>query len=268
MGSYQIRSPRERFDRRRLLRGTALAVGAAAFALACGGKKEEAKAPATGAAPGTAAAAAKTPKPGGKLNLLYDSSTTSLNPITDSGQRLSLGALHVWDRLVSNRLGMDSAKEYRLEAAQSVEMPEPTTVIFKLKPGLTYHNRPPVNGRAVDSEDVVKSQLYVRDEPRAGNNSFQRGSMVSVEAPDAQTVVFKLRAPNAYLFSGTQLGDPGAQCIFPRELIGSLETAWSVGSGPYEMVEYELNRRYLYRKFAGYREAGRGLPSSRSGSSA
>ncbi len=55
-------------------------------------------------------------------------------------------------------------------------------------------------------------------------------------------------------------GCRASSCIFPRELIGSLETAWSVGSGPYEMVEYELNRRYLYRKFAGYHEAGRGLP--------
>jgi len=239
-----------------------LAAGTAAFALACGGaKKQGATAPTTAAGPGTAVAAAtKTPKPGGKLNLLYDSSTTTLNPITDSGQRLSLGALHIWDRLVSTRLGKDTAREYFLEAAQSVEMPDPTTVIFKLKPGLKYHNRPPVNGRAVEAEDVVKTQLYVRDEPRAGNNSFQRGSMVSVEAPDVQTVVFKLRGPNAYLFSGTQLGDPGAQCIFPRELIGNLGTAGTVGSGPYEMAEYELSRRYLYRKFAGYREAGRGLP--------
>ena len=254
--------PQGRWTRRRLLHGGVLAAGTAAFALACGGaKKQGATAPTTAAGPGTAVAAAtKTPKPGGKLNLLYDSSTTTLNPITDSGQRLSLGALHIWDRLVSTRLGKDTAREYFLEAAQSVELPDPTTVIFKLKPGLKYHNRPPVNGRAVEAEDVVKTQLYVRDEPRAGNNSFQRGSMVSVEAPDVQTVVFKLRGPNAYLFSGTQLGDPGAQCIFPRELIGNLETAGTVGSGPYEMAEYELNRRYLYRKFAGYREAGRGLP--------
>jgi len=112
----------------------------------------------------------------------------------------------------------------------------------------------------VDTEDIVKSQLYVRDEPRAGQTAFQRGSMESMETPDPQTIVFRLKAPNAYVFSGTQLGDPSSQCIFAKEQVGSLETAWSVGSGPYEMVEYELNVRYLYRRFAGYHGAGKGLP--------
>src|SRR5207247_2479883 len=58
----------------------------------------------------------------------------------------------------------------------------------------------------------------------------------------------------------TQLSDPGAQCIFAKEQIGSLETAWSVGSGPYQMAEYDLNKRYLYKRFDGYHEASKGLP--------
>jgi len=264
-----------RFGRRQLLRGgVGVAAGTAgSLLLACGGgnnNKQPAKSTASGSTPGpsggaasaTSAARGSTPAPkrGGRINLYYDSSTNSLNPITDSGQRLTLGALHVWDRLVSTRLNKDSAKEYLLEAAQSVELPDPTTVTFKLKPGLTFQDRAPVNGRAVEGDDVVKSQLYVRDEPRAGNNSFQTASMDSVTAPDAQTVTFRLKGPNAYLFSGTQLSDPGAQCIFPKELIGNLDTTWSVGSGPYEMAEYELNKRYLYRRYARYHEAGKGLP--------
>jgi peptide/nickel transport system substrate-binding protein len=262
MNAHQYRTDAP--SRRRLLQsGVGLAAGsAAAWLLACGGsKKEEAKATtAGGAAQGTAAAAATAtaaPKRGGRLKQAYTSSTTSLNPITDSGQRLSLGALHLWDRLVSPRI----TKDYVLEAAQSVELPDQTTVVFKLKPGLKFQDRAPVSGRAVDTEDIVKSQIYVRDEPRgAGNNAFQRNSMQSMETPDAQTIVFKLKAPNAYIFSGTQLGDPGAQCIFAKEQVGSLDTAWSVGSGPYEMVEYEMNVRYLYRRFAGFRDAGKGLP--------
>ncbi len=255
-----------RASRRQVLRGgIGLGAGAAgAWLTACGGGNNRRGANTAPKAAGTASAAASggTPAPrrGGRANFYYDSSTNSLNPITDSGQRLTLGALQVWDRLVSTRLNKDSAREYLLEAAQSVELPDPTTVTFKLKPGLTFQDRAPVNGRAVDGDDVVKSQQYVRDEPRAGNNSFQTASMDSVQAPDAQTVVFKLKGPNAYLFSGTQLSDPGAQCIFPKELIGNLDTTWSVGSGPYEMVEYELNKRYLYRRYARYHEASKGLP--------
>jgi peptide/nickel transport system substrate-binding protein len=254
---------RRRLGRRQVLQGSVgLAAGsAAAFLLACGGDKQDQGTPAAaGAAQGTSAPAAaagtQTPKSGGRIRQSYQGATNNLNPITDSGQRLSLGALHVWDRLASPRI----TKDYVLEAAQSVELPDPTTVLFKLKPGLKFQDRAPVNGRAVDTEDIVKSQTYVRDEPRAGNNSFQRGSMERMETADAQTIAFKLKAPNAYVFSGTQLGDPGAQCIFAKEQVGNLEMAWSVGSGPYEMVEYEINVRYLYRRFPGFRDASRGLP--------
>ncbi|HLZ72376.1 MAG TPA: ABC transporter substrate-binding protein [Dehalococcoidia bacterium] len=267
-----------RYGRRQVLRGSVgvMAGSAGAWLLACSGSNNNARQPAqtattggaspapAGAASAAASAAAKAataaPKRGGRLKQAYVNSTQSLNPVTDSGQRLSLGAMHVWDRLISTRLNKDTAKEYVLEAAQSVELTDPTTVIFKLKPGMTYHNRAPVDGRAVEADDVVKSEIYVRDEKRAGNNAFQTGSMDSVTAPDTQTVVFKLKGPNAYLFSGTQLADPGAQCIFPRELIGNLDMAWSVGSGPYEMVDYQMNVHYLYRRFAGYHEASKGLP--------
>jgi peptide/nickel transport system substrate-binding protein len=248
-----------RINRRRLLQGgLGLFASSAALAMACGGAKQETRATAPAGAPqGTAAAAAApAPKRGGRLKLGNFNTTTSLNPITDSGQRLTLGALHVWDRLISPRINRD----YVLEAAESVEQPDEVTLVFKLKPGLRFHNRPPVNGRPVDTEDIVKSQLYVRDEPRAGQASFQRNSLDSMVMPDPRTIVFKLKAPNAYVFTGTQLGDPGGQCIFAREQIGSLDTSWSVGSGPYEMVEYEMNNRYLYRRFEGFREASRGLP--------
>jgi peptide/nickel transport system substrate-binding protein len=239
-----------RLSRRRILQSGAGAAGAA-WLVACG----RSNAP-SGGASSSPSAASGTPKKGGRLKRAYTSSTTSLNPVTDSGSRLDLAAFHAYDRLVSNL----PDKDYVLQAAQSLEQPDPQTVIFKLRPGMTFHNHAPVNGRAVAADDIVKSQIYVRDNPRAGNNSFQVNSMQSVEAPDAGTVVFKLKAPNAYLFTGTQLADPGAQCIFPKENLDNLDTAWTVGSGPYELVEYQMNVRYLYRRFAGYHEASKGLP--------
>ncbi len=244
---------RRSISRRRLIAGSAGLAGSAALLAACGRSGGQ---PSGGSAPAATAAGGGKPKTGGRLNLYYQSSTTSLNPITDSAQRLRLSAFHSYDRLVSNL----PDKDYVLQAAQSLELPDPATVVFKLKPGMTFHNRAPVNGRAVTPEDIAKSQTYVRDNPKAGNNSFQVNSLQTVETPDAQTVVFKLKGPNAYLFSGTQLADPGAQCIFPKENLDNLETAWTVGSGPYEMVDYQLNVRYLYRRFAGYHEASKGVP--------
>jgi peptide/nickel transport system substrate-binding protein len=171
-----------------------------------------------------------------------------------------MGPLRVYDRLVSQRPGKDSAKEYVLEAAQSVELPDPTTIVFKLRPGMKYHDRAPVSGRVVDSEDVVKTHIYIRDEPRATIKFFETLSMQSAATPDAQTVVFSLKQPNAYVFSGTQLCHPSASCIIPREMLDTLDTAVQIGSGPYTLDQYELGARYLYKRFDGFRDAARGLP--------
>ncbi|MGH2601459.1 MAG: ABC transporter substrate-binding protein [Dehalococcoidia bacterium] len=250
--------------RRRLLRsGAALAAGSAAFLLACGDDDDKQDSTTSGGAttqPTSAAATTgQTPTRGSRLKLNYQDNTTNLNPAIDVGQRLAMGAFTSYDRLISQRLGKDTAAEYVPEAAQSVEQPDSTTVIFTLKPGLTFHPIAPVNGRAMAAEDVVASQLYLRDEVRATNRTFQVASMQSAEAPDAQTVVFKLKAPNAYLFSSTQMVDPGANCIFPKEIIPNLETV-QIGSGPYQLVQSSLNERYLYKRFDGFRDARKGLP--------
>jgi peptide/nickel transport system substrate-binding protein len=261
---YQTRATRRPSRRRVLQGGVSLVAGsAAAFLLACGGddNNEETQST-TGGDQGTAAAdtGAGTPTSGGRLLESWNTSTNSLNPVTDFNAGHYLLGVKVYDRLISTRLGKDTAREYVLEAAQSVEQPDPTTIVFRLRPGLTYQDRAPVNGRAVSADDIVKTQTYVRDNPRAENNSFQTTSMQSVEAPDAQTVVFRLKAPNAYAFAQTQLANAGAQCIIPQELLNNLETNWSVGSGPYQLAEYELNVRYLFTRFPGYRDADKGLP--------
>jgi peptide/nickel transport system substrate-binding protein len=253
-------------NRRRVLQsGAGLLAGSAAFALACGGsKKEEAKAPAGGAPQGTTAPAASSggpqPKRGGVLLDMVATEVGVPNPVTNWGEGQWISGALVYDRLVNSRVGKDTAREYMPEAAQSVEFPDSTTLVFKLRPGLKFQNRAPVSGRALVADDVVKSQLYVRDQAAAQDRSFQTGSMQSVEAPDAQTVVFKLKAPNAYVFSATQLTYPQSTAIIPKELLDNLDKAWSIGSGPYELTESEINSRYAFKRFDGYHGYGKGLP--------
>jgi peptide/nickel transport system substrate-binding protein len=253
-----------RSSRRRVLQGGAgLAAGAAAFLLACGSdKKEETKATAAPGGSGTTAAgAAGQPKSGGTMpDMITAGLANNRNPVTNWWEGQGVSGNLVYDRLITNRLGKDTAKEYILEAAQSVEQPDQTTIVFKLKPGMKFQNKAPVNGRAVTGEDVVKSMLYVKGEPAAQDSSFQNGSMQSVEAPDAQTVVFKLKAPNAYAFSATQLAYPQSTCIIPKELLEKLDTAAPVGSGPYEETEANINVRYRFKRFEGYHGASKGLP--------
>src|SRR4051794_28199136 len=101
-------------SRRRMLQGAAGA-SAAAWLLACG------KTSGPGGSPSASSASSGTPKKGGRLRRAYTQSTTSLNPITDSGSRLDLAAFHAYDRLVSNL----PDKDYVLQAAQTLEQPDP-----------------------------------------------------------------------------------------------------------------------------------------------
>ena len=251
--------------RRFLYSGARLAArSAAAVLVACGGGNNETRSAPTAGTQGTAAAgaAAATPAPkrGGRMNEILGLNSNNLNVITNTNEGAYMGPLRVYDRLVSQRPGKDSAKEYVLEAAQSVELPDPTTIVFKLRPGMKYHDRAPVSGRVVDGEDVVKTHVYIRDEPRSTIKFFETLSMQNATAPDAQTVSFKLKQPNAYVFSGTQLCHPAASCIIPREMLDTLDTSPQIGSGPYVLDQYELNVRYLYKRFDGFREAAEGRP--------
>jgi peptide/nickel transport system substrate-binding protein len=261
---YRSAAPRRHGRRQAVLGGVGLLAGSAAFLLACGGDDQEDKAGATtapGGAQATTVAGAATPEPkrGGKYLDLFTAAPT-FNPVTSFQEGWILAGANVYDKLVTQRMGKDTAKEYVLEAAQTVEQPDPTTVVFKLKPGIKYQNKPPVNGRAVEAEDIIKFHLYVKDEPRAVNNAFEVSSMQSAESPDTQTVVFKLKGPNAYLFSGTQLCEPSNSCVIPRELLANLDKTPPVGSGPYYLAEYEQDLRYLYKRDSGYRDAAKSLP--------
>jgi len=41
--------------------------------------------------------------------------------------------------------------------AESWEMPDPTHYVFHVRPGMVWHNKPPVNGREFVADDVVRT---------------------------------------------------------------------------------------------------------------
>jgi peptide/nickel transport system substrate-binding protein len=260
---------RRRVSRRRMLQGSAAAgMGLAATALiGCGGDDDPddpmepgpTQAPdGTSAPTQTMEPAAGDPRQGGTLNLHVGSVQDNHNPVINFGEANFLSGVQVYDRLISPR---PDERVYILEAAESVELPDDTTVVFQLKEGMVFQDIDPVNGRAVVADDIVQTQLYARDEELAENRAFQQFSMDSVEAPDDRTVVFTLQAPNAYLFSGTQLGLAANNCIIPSELIhGDLNGSVPIGSGPYLQTSAQFGVRYEYERSPTYRGAAEGLP--------
>ncbi len=265
---YWNRVLSQRIARRRALALAGAGLTGAALLAACGGDDADDAAGPTSAAgatsaPGTAAAtstpgtAAGTPQRGGRL--VFPTRSGQLknwNPVSDNAAAGMAGS-NAYDRLLSTTL---ASRGFKLEAAASVEIPDATTVIFKLRPGMVYQDVPPVNGRALKADDVVQTQIYVKDLTTAFDNGFQRNFLGSISAPDDQTVVLELSQPDAYLFSSSHLGTQSTQHIIPPETFDGLDDKPWIGSGPYQLAEHSFGNRWLFERFDNYRGAGEGLP--------
>ena len=147
--------------------------------------------------------------------------------------------------------------------------PDKLTLTLKLKRGVMFAPKAPVNARELDAQDVAFSwSRYAIVSPRKdelSNAANPRAPVLSVTAQDATTVVIKLKEPNSGIlssFAGTQ---PGTPFIVPREADGKrLDLVReSLGSGPFYFnpSDYQPGVGSLWQRNPGYRNVdGRGLP--------
>ena len=128
--------------------------------------------------------------------------------------------------------------------AQSVQMSrDGLAYTFALRPGVKFHN-----GAALTADDVLfawKRYMTPANNWRCLPEFDGRGvaKVVAVEAPDAQTVVFKLDKPAALFLTTMARSDCGGTGIFHR---ASLEAdgKWKepVGTGPFKMGEWRRSQ--------------------------
>src|SRR3989440_4931557 len=99
------------------------------------------------------------------------------------------------------------------DLAESWSQPNPTTYVFKLRRGVRWHAKPPVNGRELTAEDVVYT--VERFLTLKGNaNAYMLASVAKVEPLDRHTVKFTLKEPFAWFLD--ILANPMAVAIIPK----------------------------------------------------
>src|SRR5437870_3197074 len=81
----------------------------------------------------------------------------------------------------------------RKTLATSWEMVNPSTWIFKLRQGVKFHNRPPVNGREMTAEDVKYSYELLKDKAQY---STRAALVKAIQVVDKYTVKFELSLPD------------------------------------------------------------------------
>jgi glutathione transport system substrate-binding protein len=256
MKGYWDKITDQRVARRRILIGGA-SVSLGAFIAACGGGSNEVPSGDKAPSQSTSQQSTDTPQTGGTFGAEYTTSDT-LNILTNASEYAAFGGQYVYDHLISTRTNENAP--FVLEAAEKLEQPDPTTITFKLRQGMKYHPFPPVNGREVVAEDVVKMQEYAKSLTNIENN-FQVNFLDKATAPDKYTVVFKLKEPRAYLFDSRILGHPGPQAIIPYETFDKLSSERQIGSGPFMLDSWVISSKYHYKRFPDYHGKGKkGLP--------
>ena len=195
---------------------------------------------ATGPRPATA----QTPKRGGTLTLRMWDPPHFDHMLTISYKTHGvLGFTH--SRLLKHKAGpgvVPGTFPIEGDLAESWSQPNETTYIFKLRRGVKFHPKPPVNGREVTAEDVrytIERFLTVK-----GNaNAYMLKDVDKVEALDTHTIKFTLKQPSAWFLD--MLANPIATGIIAKEVVdkyGDLKKPEAViGTGPWMLDSYRPN---------------------------
>ena len=204
-------------------------------------------------------AAAQSPKRGGSISLrLWD--PPHWDPHLTISYKTHIAYSFTHSRLLRHKAGpaiQPGTFPIEGDLAESWTQPNETTYIFKLRKGVRWQNKPPVNGRELTAEDVVYS--VERFKTVTGNaNAYMLSSVDKVEATDKHTVKFTLKEP--YVWFLDMLANSHAVAIIAKECVdkfGDLKKPESVvGSGPWMLDSYRPNVGYTFVRNPGYFVAG------------
>ena len=204
------------------------------------------------------AAAAQTPKRGGVFRIRGEE-PLGFDPHLVLSYRTMTNLSFTHSRLVKVKAGPSvrpGTTPIEPDVAESWTQPTPTTYVFKLRKGIRWHAKPPVNGRELTADDVKYTYerfLTVKGNPNRGILD----AIDTVEALDRHTVRFTLKEPHAWFVDN--LAQPFTWLVAREavEKFGDLRRPDAcIGTGPWMLERHEPNVKLVYVRNPEYFVAG------------
>jgi peptide/nickel transport system substrate-binding protein len=253
-----------RVSRRRGMAAVGAGAAAAAFLAACGGSDKS-----SSTSGGTDEKSSLITKPvdttksgkrGGTLKFFTASEPAHLDVQLDQASANQHKNM-VYGHFVNEKAGVLKAASYEEYAPEMMESwewsPDRLKLTFKMRQNVKWHNKPPVSGRLMDTEDVLFS--WNRYAARGTDRSFLSNAanpnapVLNVTAPDARTIVFSLREPVTFLIAALTPAQTGKPNIIPKETDKTFDIRQDmIGTGPFILDKYTPTVGFVYKRNPDY----------------
>jgi ABC-type transport system substrate-binding protein len=242
--NYRLNFTQNRISRRRAFAFSGGTATAAILLAACG----EGDSTGTGSKSGLITEPVDTTKQakrGGTLKDRTFGDPPTLDPFTANNPQNAIGP-HCFTNLAQFKPAYLKAPEGELtgEVAESWEWsPDRLQVTLKLRPGVKWHNKSPVNARLVDMDDVLFSwdRFTKKSSARASiaNVADPEAPVLSLTATDSRTLVIKLKEPLFSAMNFFAFNRGGGIIMLPEETDTTFDLRNDlIGTGPFVMANY------------------------------
>ncbi len=190
------------------------------------------KPPTTTTTPPTTTPATGKPEYGGFLKFRHETDVSSLDPILGNSGRDYHWFNQLYDHLVA--AGQDFVPDPKISLAESWEFSTPTSIVFKLRQGVKFHDGTDFNADAVKfNMDRINDPTVLVGSPRG---SF--ANIASMEIIDKYTIKWNFKAPWGSLLG--LLADRGGSMNSPTAVQkwGKEYGYHVVGTGPFMLSDY------------------------------